>query len=92
MTKAHGVSGGGIASNKNVNVGVRAGSRSTNAVSTAVLDHQGRRVVNIDRLPPLETPVKAAVPLGNEVALNVKGGGPGVGRTVMKTGSQGCHD
>jgi hypothetical protein len=26
--------------------------------------------------------------LGNEVALNVGGGGPGAGRTVMRTGSQ----
>jgi hypothetical protein len=25
---------------------------------------------------------------GNEVALNVKGGGPGVGRTIYKTGTQ----
>jgi hypothetical protein len=29
-----------------------------------------------------------AVKLGNEVALNVKGGGPGKGRTVMPSGSQ----
>jgi hypothetical protein len=28
------------------------------------------------------------VPFGNEVALNVKGGGPGTGRTIYKTGSQ----
>lgn len=32
-----------------------------------------------------------AVKLGNEVALNVGKGGPGTGRTVMKTGSQGSH-
>jgi hypothetical protein len=29
-----------------------------------------------------------SVKLGNEVALNVGGGGPGTGRTVHKTGSQ----
>jgi hypothetical protein len=32
------------------------------------------------------TPI--SVPLGNEVALNVRGGGPGTGRTVMRSGSQ----
>jgi hypothetical protein len=32
------------------------------------------------------------VPFGNEVALNVKGGGPGTGRTLYgQSGSQGCH-
>lgn len=33
-----------------------------------------------------------AVPLGNEVALNVEGGGPGKGyRQYGQSGSQGCH-
>jgi len=33
-----------------------------------------------------------AVPLGNEVALNVKGGGPGKGYVQHgQAGSQGCH-
>lgn len=33
-----------------------------------------------------------AVPLGNEVALNVKCGGPGKGYEVIgKSGQQGCH-
>jgi hypothetical protein len=32
------------------------------------------------------------VPFGNEVALNVKGGGPGEGRTLYgQSGSQGVH-
>jgi hypothetical protein len=31
-----------------------------------------------------------SVPLGNSVALNVKGGSPGAGRTIHKTGSQDC--
>jgi hypothetical protein len=30
----------------------------------------------------------SGVKYGNEVALNVKGGGPGTGRTIYKTGSQ----
>ena len=30
--------------------------------------------------------------VGNSVALNVKGGGPGTGRTLYgQSGSQGCH-
>jgi hypothetical protein len=32
-----------------------------------------------------------ATRLGNEVALNVGGGGPGTGRTVHATGGQGTH-
>jgi hypothetical protein len=31
------------------------------------------------------------VKFGNEVALNVGKGGPGTGREVMASGSQGCH-
>ena len=32
------------------------------------------------------------VPYGNQVALNVKGGGPGTGRTLYgQSGVQGCH-
>jgi hypothetical protein len=31
------------------------------------------------------------VKFGNEVALNVRGGGPGVGRTVYASGSQGTQ-
>jgi hypothetical protein len=34
------------------------------------------------------TPAGGAVPLGNSVALNVKGGGVGTGRTVYPQGSQ----
>ena len=40
-------------------------------------------------------PVRGArmpsVPLGNEVAKNVGGGGPGTGRAVMTSGTQGQH-
>jgi hypothetical protein len=32
-----------------------------------------------------------SVPLGNQVALNVQGGGPGKGRTVYGCGSQDMH-
>jgi hypothetical protein len=36
-------------------------------------------------------PAGGKVPLGNEVALNVGRGGPGMGRTVHHCGSQGTH-
>jgi hypothetical protein len=85
-------SGGGIASNKNVRPGVNVGSRSTNAVSPGAVDRLGQQVVMTRAKAPLEKPVKAAVKLGNEVALNVRGGGPGAGRKVYRTGGQGCHD
>ena len=91
MTKAHGVSGGGIASNKNVRVGVKAGSRSTNAVNPGAVDRLGQQVVFTKPAPELEKAVQAPVPLGNELALNVGGGGPGTGRKVMPSGSQGSH-
>lgn len=40
---------------------------------------------------PLYKPVKDRVPMGNAVALNVGGGGPGKGYVQHKTGSQGQH-
>ena len=40
---------------------------------------------------PLSVDVKAAVRLGNEVALNVGRGGPGTGRVVHPSGSQSQH-
>ena len=41
--------------------------------------------------PPETAGTAPQVPMGNQVALNVKGGGPGAGRTVMRTGSQSRH-
>ena len=72
--------------------GVKAGSRSTNAVNPGAVDRLGQQVVFTKPAPPMQTPVQAAVPLGNELALNVGGGGPGTGRKVMPTGSQGQHN
>ena len=37
------------------------------------------------------TPTGGGQILGNEKALDVGGGGPGTGRTVMKSGAQGTH-
>jgi hypothetical protein len=41
--------------------------------------------------PSAPRPAAAEMRLGNEVATNVGKGGPGSGRQVMKTGSQGTH-
>ena len=48
---------------------------------------------NITQRPnsPLAVEKKDFVPMGNEVALNVGRGGPGAGRVVHRSGSQGLH-
>jgi hypothetical protein len=84
-------SGGGITSNKHVSVGVRAGQRTTNKVGEGAAARIGGQHVLMKEHPPLQQPRQAAVPLGNEVALNVNGGGPGKGREVFDCGSQGKH-
>ena len=68
-------SGGGLTSNKLVNVGVKAGPARTNIVSPASADQLGQSVAF--KRDPLPIGTAAQVPMGNEVALNVKGGGPG---------------
>jgi hypothetical protein len=89
MTKAHGVSGGGIDGNKNVRPGVKVGGRAT-AVPPGHAGRPGQQIVATKPLPqPAPMP---AVKLGNEVALDVGGGGPSTGRKVMPSGSQGRHD
>jgi hypothetical protein len=59
------------------------GTHTTNRRTES--DYRGERLHN---------PAKdfQPVPFGNEVALNVKGGGPGAGRTLHgQSGTQGCH-
>jgi hypothetical protein len=40
---------------------------------------------------PYSVEVAAPVPMGNDVALNVGRGGPGAGRKIHRSGSQGRH-
>ena len=92
---------GGLHSKNVVHPGVRTGSGShstrpsgTAQIGTMYGDHvtdksetsrySGERLHNPERN---FQPVK----FGNEVALNVGKGGPGVGREVMRSGGQGCH-
>jgi hypothetical protein len=93
--------GGGIASRVNTQPSVRTGSGSkstrpagTAQIGTAVGDHITREGSTGYRGEKLHNPSKdfQPVPFGNQVALNVKGGGPGVGRTVYgQSGNQGTH-
>ena len=95
-------SGGGIGMNKNVRPSVRTGtgSRGTHPGGVAQLgQHVGDKATHGNskgtgyRGEPLHNNRSfQTVPFGNEVALNVKGGGPGAGRTLYgQSGSQGCH-
>jgi hypothetical protein len=94
-------SGGGIGMNKNVRVGVRTGRggkaqspAAVNQLGAKVGDHttgkrgsSGYRGEELVRGPGYNP----APGFGNAVALNVGGGGPGTGRTVMRSGSQQTH-
>jgi len=82
-------SGGGIQSNKLVNVGVKSGPPRTNIVSPASASQLGQSVAF--KRDPLPIGTGAQVPLGNQLATNVGKGGPGAGRDVHRCGSQGTH-
>jgi hypothetical protein len=99
MISMKGSGGGGYGSRPHVEKSVRTGtgSRGTRPAGVAQIgnawgnhathegrtDYTGERLHNDRNFQP--------VPFGNEVALNVKGGGPGKGRTVMPAGGQGTH-
>jgi hypothetical protein len=95
------LSGGGITSNKLVRPGVRSGPPNTNVINPRGVSQfgyaAGGRMMGPERYTGENTaqPVKQGtmpqVPLGNAVAGNVGGGGPGTGRTVYKSGFQGMH-
>jgi hypothetical protein len=81
------LTGGGILGNKNVSPPVRTGSPSK-ATSPCAASQLGQSVAfkkeNVEVGPAYHSGVK----LGNEKALDVGKGGPGTGRTVMRSGSQ----
>jgi hypothetical protein len=80
--------GGGIASNKKTEVGVKTGSGAHGKNP----GHVGQIGVAVDRKAVEERGRPAPeTRFGNEVALNVGGGGPGVGREVFRSGGQGTH-
>ena len=82
-------SGGGITSNKFVQPNIRTGSPNK-GTSPAAADQLGQSV-SFKREQVEMGRAYQGTPLGNEIALNVKGGGPGKGREVFRSGSQGRH-
>jgi hypothetical protein len=95
-------SGAGIKSKNVVRKPVRTGAGANRQLSAGVAQlgqRQGNHVTHqgATRYGGLEINAGpmggvGAVPLGNEVALNVKGGGPGKGYVQHgQAGSQGCH-
>jgi hypothetical protein len=94
-------SGGGINSTVVRSVGVRTGPASTNKVSPAGVAQYGRAMGDQIRPGGGHTGKNSAEPvfqgtmpkvmLGNAKATDVGKGGPGTGRTVMRSGSQSQH-
>jgi hypothetical protein len=74
-TPARGISPGGVSQ-----FGSSVGNHATGSAATT--GYRGERYLEG------KTPAGGAVPLGNQVALNVGKGGAGTGRTIYKTGSQ----
>jgi hypothetical protein len=87
MSKAK--SGGGLTLSKNVSPPVRTGSPNR-ATSPGAADQLGQATAFKKEQCDTGRAYDGAK-LGNEVALNVKGGGPGKGREVFRSGSQGTH-
>jgi hypothetical protein len=79
---------GGIHSNKRVDVGQKLGS-GAHGIRPAHVSQTGSAIDPKSR-EPRETKAPESR-FGNEVALNVGGGGPGVGREVFRSGAQGQH-
>jgi hypothetical protein len=86
--------------NKNVSPPVRTGVGGLSARPAGVAQlgqSQGNHITNLGttsyRGEPLHNPERNFQPvkLGNEVALNVKGGGPGAGREIFHCGTQSLH-
>lgn len=92
------LTGGGIASRVVVKTGVRTGAATASKISPAAVsqigisrgNHAETGTVKL-KPQPLVTGQLNSVPLGNQVALNVNGGGPGKGRKTFPSGSQGSH-
>lgn len=84
---------GGGPMGKNVKqVGVNLGPRSTEKINPVGVAQLGPKVGQRQAVQPVEMGTMNQVPLGNDIAKNVGGGGPGVGRQVTgQSGTQGKH-
>jgi hypothetical protein len=84
--------GGGANSRQVRKVAVKAGPPSTNKISPCAVNQLGNHVGNPEYVEKLKMGTAKQVPLGNAVATNVNGGGPGRGREIIgKSGYQGRH-
>jgi hypothetical protein len=89
----------GISSNKLVRPGQRLGANATGVrpgYPDLLGNMRGSHVMGGQDLPAKLTSMQTmkppiSVPLGNSLTNNVGAGGPGKGRVVMATGSQGQH-
>ena len=94
-----GSGGGGYGSRPHVEKPIKTGtgSRGTRPAGVAMFGQmQGSHVTRGEESSYRGEPLHnnrsfQPVPFGNEVALNVGKGGPGNGRNVMASGSQGTH-
>jgi hypothetical protein len=95
------ISGGGIQSSKLVRVGVNAGPSNSRIISPrgvsqlgyspgSRLKGTGSYTTENTSLPVFQGTMKQ-VPLGNQLATNVGGGGVGTGRTIYRSGYQSLH-
>jgi hypothetical protein len=93
--------GGGVGSSVNREVGVRTGKgaqemrvRGVSQYGSAMGNHVtdgGRKLRGAsERVQGARLPGQLSVPLGNEVALNVGGGGPGKGRDFVSRSGSNC--
>lgn len=102
MANKSGKAGGGIRSKVNVSPPVRYGqpahrkrtegvSRIGQSTGNKTTEHH-RIISNVEKVEGGVMKGVGSVPLGNEVAKNVGGGGPGKGRTLYgQSGTNKCH-
>jgi hypothetical protein len=95
-------SGGGIDSRVVKQVGIRSGSENLTAYNPrgvsqigasqgSTLDRSESFTTKNSALPLSDGQRRDFVPLGNALTNNVGKGGPGSGRTVMRSGTQSTH-
>jgi hypothetical protein len=99
VSKSDNQKGGGYGSRQHVEKPIKtgSGSRSTRPAGVNMLGNmQGSHVTRGEESSYRGEPLHGGrsfqpVKFGNELALNVKGGGPGTGRTIYACGSQGVQ-
>ena len=89
--KTKGKAGGGANSRQVRNVGVKTGpnAKSTTKINPCGVAQLGTHVGEVRAVEKIQAGAAPQVPLGNTVALNVNGGGPGKGRQLYgQSGTQ----